>query len=430
MAAANRVGEFMRFHLCVAAVLAAAFSSAAQAESFPDRAPDGKMWMSCFVALKDAERGAMNPIALGGYWLIDVPEGTRKETLDRLKAQWLDEYLERIPSEFPGFVPQMANGEVYDARCGSYYDRSDFAAYGAHHKEPVTSQSVFRSDFVPTFAEAWISSREYARDYTGEVAFSGNIKPSKPAVKAPSSPPSQLNIVAPGSASQEASEAESRRQKAKEAEAARQQAREQREAEFQRKVAEHDAAVAEYERQVADRAAEIERQKQQQAAAADAAAREIATYRSKMEEHRAEMAEADRRQQEYEAQQRRYNLCVSGNGAACSAISEGKPVTAAQLADAGKASTASDATQCVSSPVVGPSSSSKDAIAATVVNGCPTAVDVRICLLREGGWNCGVNWGLKPQEKWSWSSFKSDGQVYWDARVAGSTKVLGSPAGM
>jgi len=388
----------MRFYFSVAAVLAAALSSAAQAGSFPDHAPDGKMWMSCFVSLKDTEYGAKNPIALGGYWLIDVPEGTRAETLNRLKAQWLEEYLDRIPAEFPGFVARTQNGEVSDARCGSYYDRSDFPAYGAHHKEPVTSQSVFRSDFVPSFAEAWISTREYARDYTGEVAFSGNIKPSKPA-------------------------AENRKQAAEEAEAVRKAAREQREAEFQRKVAEHDAAVAEYERKVAERDAEIARQEREHSAAQEAADREIVAYRAKM-------AEAERIQQEYDAAQKRYALCVTGNGAACSVIASGQPVAEQKVADAGKASTDTDATRCVSSPVVGPSETWKDAIAATVVNACPTAVDVRICLLREGGWNCGVNWGLKPQEKWSWSSFKSDGQVFWDARVAGSNKVLGSPQGM
>jgi hypothetical protein len=380
--------------------------------------------MSCFISLKDTQYGAKNPIALGGYWLIDVPEGTRKETVDRLKAQWLKEYLNRIPAEFPGFVPRMANGEVYDARCGSYYDRSDWPAYAAHVKEPVTSQGVFRSDFVPSFAEAWISTREHARDYTGEIAFSGNIKPSKPVAKKPSASPSELTIVAPDTPSS----GKSPKQQAEEAEAARKAAREQREAEFQAKLAEHDAQVADYERKVAEREAEIARQKEQQAAAADTAAREIAAYRSKMEEHRAEVAEADRRQQAYEAERRRYNLCVTGNGAACSAITAGAPA-AEKIADAGKASTDTDATRCVSSPVVGASATWKDAIAATVTNGCPTPVDVRICLLREGGWNCGVQWGLKPQEKWSWSSFKSDGQVFWDARVAGSSKVLASPEG-
>ena len=36
----------MRFCLTLAAVLTAALSSPVQAETFPDRAPDGKMWMS------------------------------------------------------------------------------------------------------------------------------------------------------------------------------------------------------------------------------------------------------------------------------------------------------------------------------------------------------------------------------------------------
>ena len=416
----------MRVFLSVAAALAAVSSSGALAAQFPDDAPDGKMWMSCFISLKDTESGSKSPIALGGYWLIDVPEGTRSETLNRLKAQWLEEYVGRISAEFPGYVARTQNGEVSDARCGSYYSRSDFPAYGSHHKEPVTSQGVFRSDFVPSFAEAWISSREYARDYTGEVAFSGNIKPSKPVATKPGAPPSQLNIVGPDTSSSTKADAT---KAAEEAEAARKAAREQREAEFQAKVAEHDAQVADYQRKVAEREAEIARQKNQQATAADAAAREIAAYRSKMEEHRAQLAEADRRQQQYEAEQRRYNLCVTGNGAACSAISSGAPV-AAKVADAGGASTDTDATRCVSSPVVGPSATWKDALAASVTNGCPTAVDIRICLLREGGWNCGVTWGLKPQDQWAWSSFKASGELFWDARVAGSDKPLKSPAGI
>jgi hypothetical protein len=419
----------MRLHLGVAAVLAAALSSAAQAAAFPDEAPAGKMWMSCFVSLKDTEYGAKNPIALGGYWLIDVPEGTRKETLDRLKAQWLDEYLDRIPTEFPGFVPRIVNGEVYDARCGSYYDRSDFPAYGAHHKEPVTSQGVFRSDFVPSFAEAWISSREYARDYTGEVAYSGNIKPSKPVVAKPSKPAEELNIVAPDMASSGKTDADARKPKAEEAELARKAAREQREAEFQAKVAEHDAAVADYKAKVAERDQEIARQKAKLEADRQQAAQVQAQFEREKAEHEREVAEANSRLYEYQAAQRRYASCVSGDRQACADIAAGKPALAATVADAGKASTDTDATRCVSSPVVGPSGVWKDATAATVVNGCPTAVDVRICLLREGGWNCGVNWGLQPQDKWVWWSFKATGEIFWDARVAGSSKALASPEG-
>ena len=198
--------------------------------------------------------------------------------------------------------------------------------------------------------------------------------------------------------------------------------REQREAEFQAKMAEHEAGVAEYNRKVAEREAEIERQNAQQSAAKEAAARELEAYRMKA-------AAAERLQKKYDAAQKRHSLCLAGNAQACADIAAGKPV-AAEVADAGKASTDSDATRCVSSPVVGQSSTWKDAIAATVVNGCPTAVDVRICLLRDGGWNCGVNWGLKPQESWAWSSFKSNGELFWDARVSGSNRPLGSPAGM
>ncbi|MGN6155317.1 MAG: hypothetical protein ACTHN4_06250 [Sphingomicrobium sp.] len=420
----------MRLQLGLAAVLAAAMSTAAQAATFPDEAPAGKMWMSCFVFLKDTEYGAKNPIALGGYWLIDVPEGTRKETVDRLKAQWLDEYLDRIPAEFPGFVARMVNGQVSDARCGSYSSRSDWAAFASHIREPVTSQTVFRSDFVPSFAEAWISTREHARDYTGEVAFSGNIKPSKPVVTKPSKAPEQLNIVAPptGSSARE-DEAAARKQKAAEAELARKAAREQREAEFQAKLAEHDAAVADYEAKVAQRDTEIARQKAKLEADRKAAAEVQAEFERKKAEHEREVAEANARLYEYQAAQRRYASCVAGDRQACADIAAGKLAVSATLADANNASTATDATRCVSSPVVGPSSVWKDATAATVVNGCPTAVDIRICLLREGGWNCGVNWGLQPQEKWVWWSFKASGEIFWDARVAGSAKPLKSPEG-
>jgi hypothetical protein len=414
----------MRLHLCVAAMIGAALSSAAAAAELPNDAPDGKRWMSCFIRLMDTGRGFNRPIALGGYWLIDVPDGTRKQTEDRLKAQWLDEYVQRIPSEFPGFIAETANGGVSDARCTSYGSRSEWAAFVAHVKEPVTSQSVLRSDYVPTFAEAWVSTREHARGYSGEVGFSGNIKPNKPAATKPGKPPAELSIVAPETGSPGTADAEA---KTKEAELARKAAREQREAEFQAKLADHDAAVADYEAKVAARDAEIARQKAKLDADREQAAQVQAEFQRKTAAHELQLAEANRRQQEYFAAQRRHASCLGGDRQACADIAAGKPAIA--LADAGKASTDNDATRCVSGPVVGPSSAWKDATAATVVNGCPTAVDVRICLLREGGWNCGVNWGLQPQQKWVWSSFKANGEIFWDARVAGSNRPLASPEG-
>jgi hypothetical protein len=55
--------------------------------------------------------------------------------------------------------------------------------------------------------------------------------------------------------------------------------------------------------------------------------------------------------------------------------------------------------------------------AAYVSNGCSTPVDVRICLMKEGkGWNCGMTYGLAPQQSWSLLSFKATGRCSLIAR--------------
>lgn len=216
---------------------------------------------------------------------------------------------------------------------------------------------------------------------------------------------------------------------AADAEKARAEAREKREAEFQAKLAEHEAEVAEYRRKVAEREAEIARQEKEQAKARDAAAREKAAYEAKMAAHRRELDAANQRQQEYFAAQRRHALCLNGDKAACDAIAAGTSAMGEQLAQKEEVSTDTDATTCVSRPVVSASATFKGQTQAVVFNGCETAVDVRICLLRTGGWNCGVTWGLKPQERWTHTSFETQGELFWDARVAGSSTPLASPGG-
>jgi hypothetical protein len=64
------------------------------------------------------------------------------------------------------------------------------------------------------------------------------------------------------------------------------------------------------------------------------------------------------------------------------------------------------------------------------VNGCDRPVDVRICLRRPEGWNCGMTSGLAPQESWSYSSFQATGEVFMDARVSGGRGGLAHPGGM
>jgi phage host-nuclease inhibitor protein Gam len=193
--------------------------------------------------------------------------------------------------------------------------------------------------------------------------------------------------------------------------------------------AKYEAELAAYRQTIADQQ-EAERRKQAaHAANLQEAAKAQDAYAAKLAAHRRELDAANARQQAYMAAQRRHALCTNGDKQACADIAAGTTTMAAAPAPAGAASTDTEATTCVSRPVVSSNATFAGNTAAMVVNGCPTAVDVRICLMREGGWNCGVKWGLQPQERWSHSSFKASGQIFWDARVSGSSEALESPAG-
>lgn len=93
----------------------------------------------------------------------------------------------------------------------------------------------------------------------------------------------------------------------------------------------------------------------------------------------------------------------------------------------GKASTDTDANRCVTTPETQQNAGTKGNTAASVVNGCGQPVDVRICLMTNDGWNCGVTYGLAGQAKWSWSSMRATGPVFMDARVTGSNRPFASP---
>ena len=204
--------------------------------------------------------------------------------------------------------------------------------------------------------------------------------------------------------------------------------REQREAEWQAKVAAHEAEVAEHQKKVREREAEIARQRAEHTAAQEKARQAKAAHDAKMANFKRILEEQERRQKEYEAALALNRRCASGERQACETIKTGKPASAEKLVDAGNPATSDDEARiCVTDPVLGPSKVWKGALAATMINGCKTAVDARICLLREGGWNCGVYWGLKPQQRWIWTSFKATGDLIWDARIAGSGRPLGEP---
>jgi hypothetical protein len=94
---------------------------------------------------------------------------------------------------------------------------------------------------------------------------------------------------------------------------------------------------------------------------------------------------------------------------------------------AGRASTDTDANRCVSGANVRENDTTMGNTAAYVSNGCGTPIDVKICLMTDSGWKCGVTWGLASQGSWSFSAFHATGAVFVDAKVAGSNKSLASP---
>jgi hypothetical protein len=95
--------------------------------------------------------------------------------------------------------------------------------------------------------------------------------------------------------------------------------------------------------------------------------------------------------------------------------------------DLGQASTDTDANRCVTTPETRTNASFQGNTAASVMNGCGQKVDVRICLMTDKGWNCGVTYGLGSQQSWSHSSFNATGEVFSDARTSGSSRALASP---
>jgi hypothetical protein len=104
-----------------------------------------------------------------------------------------------------------------------------------------------------------------------------------------------------------------------------------------------------------------------------------------------------------------------------------QPGSASGIAGAGRASTDTDANRCISRAELRENDTFQGNTAAYVTNGCGTPVDVKICLMTDSGWKCGVTWGLASQASWSHSAFRAAGGVFVDAKVAGSSRPLAAP---
>jgi hypothetical protein len=100
--------------------------------------------------------------------------------------------------------------------------------------------------------------------------------------------------------------------------------------------------------------------------------------------------------------------------------------SAQETSTAGQASTDTDANRCVTQSEVRQNDTFQGNTAAYVVNGCGTPVDVKVCLMTDTGWKCGVA-TVQSQARWSYSAMHATGAVFVDAKVAGSNQRLASP---
>ena len=178
--------------------------------------------------------------------------------------------------------------------------------------------------------------------------------------------------------------------------------------------AEFRARQAEYELKLADQQRQVEAFKRAQ----DEVERTKAANQAK-----AEAAAA-----KFKAQQDAYADTLRRNGQQQEAAKKLMADWDARNGLKAKASTDTDANQCVMRAGTQLNANFKGNTAASIVNGCGQPVDVRICLMTSTkGWNCGASYGVGSQGKWSWSSFDATGPVFVDARVSSSSRPLAQP---
>lgn len=201
------------------------------------------------------------------------------------------------------------------------------------------------------------------------------------------------------------------------------EARDQRNRE---KQAKYEAEMKAWQEQIDAQKAEEERKRAKLKADRQLAAQKLAAFEAEKEAHRQEQEQHAQLLLEHQDARRRHALCTAGDRTACDALGQTKT---AAVQDAGEASTDDDARQCVTEPVLAPSEVWKGGLKAVVVNGCKKPVDVLICLMKTGGWHCGMTTGLKPQDNWTWWTLDPQDGVFWDARSTGTNRKLSRPSG-
>ena len=170
--------------------------------------------------------------------------------------------------------------------------------------------------------------------------------------------------------------------------------------------------------------AEAQRYAEQQAAQQYAAQQRMAQQQQAAQQQRAiaqQQAAMRDRQSQLQAQPAR---STGGTG---SWETAGQSSGGGSPAPAGRASTQSDPSGCVTPPVLGPNRACGKGTSASITNQCPQVVDARMCLMTPRGWDCGARYGLQPGDSWSWASCSGTDEVFHDVRSSDSDEPLAQP---
>ncbi|RRN55296.1 hypothetical protein EIM48_11075 [Pseudoxanthomonas sp. SGNA-20] len=169
-----------------------------------------------------------------------------------------------------------------------------------------------------------------------------------------------------------------------------------------------------------------EQRAQQAAAEANArAARDAAHAREVM---RQEELARQARERERQALQARQAASQAQAYAANAAGTPGAAASASASASA-QASTRERADACVGQPVTSPHQcGSTSGLKGIVSNECGAPVDVRMCFMTAGGWDCQVRYGLAPHATWEPGLCSANGGgVFRSVRYSDSKEPLATP---
>lgn len=170
--------------------------------------------------------------------------------------------------------------------------------------------------------------------------------------------------------------------------------------------------------------AEAQRYAEQQAAQQYAAQQQMARQQQAAQQQQAlaqQQAAMRDRQSQLQAQP------VRSTGGTGSWETAGQSSGGGSPTPAGRASTHSDPSGCVTPPVLGPNRACGKGTSASITNQCPQVVDARMCLMTPRGWDCGARYGLQPGDSWSWASCSGTDEVFHDVRSSDSDEPLANP---